>query len=527
MTDTAPDIASADHAALRVLGDVASYLEAGIGTEELFQGILGALERGLKARECRIWVRTTDGSEYRPVTGPADPPLEQATVGQVAKWVQLGEAHQVQDGSWHLRIPLVHEAEQLGLLEARVPAGPDATVARDIIGIVARILAPLLWSVELSEDLASEVALRTREIEAQRRFTAKIIDSLPVGLYVIDRDYVIQAWNRKRETGTHEMSREETLGRSVFDVLARQSREMLKEEFDSVFATGRLEQVEVESGATGAPRFYRITKIPMRLNDDEVTHAITIGEDVTEWKTIQKQIAQTEKMAAVGQLAAGIMHEINNPLATIGACIEALEVRGAELPRESRRAFHEYLDIIDKELERCKAITDGLLDFSRPKASVKKPVQVNQLLEDALFLVRHHDQFKRIKLQRQMGEGLPDIEASAKQLLQVFLDLMLNAIDAMNGDGILTVGSRRNPERADEVVVFVEDTGHGIAREDLPKIFEPFYTTKPPGRGTGLGLSICYGIVAEHHGRITVESQTDRGTTFLVYLPMKGIPESP
>src|SRR6185436_9030518 len=119
-----------------------------------------------------------------------------------------------------------------------------------------------------------------------------------------------------------------------------------------------------------------------------------------------------------------------------------------------------YLGIIDKELERCKAIVDGLLDFSRPKASLKRPVQVNQLLEDALFLVRHHDRFKQIRVERSTDETLPEIEANAKQLLQVFLDLMLNAIDAMDGTGTLTVGSMINPERRDELLVTIQDTGH-------------------------------------------------------------------
>ncbi|MBI4420730.1 MAG: hypothetical protein HY560_07885 [Gemmatimonadetes bacterium] len=308
-------------------------------------------------------------------------------------------------------------------------------------------------------------------------------------------------------------------------MLGRQPRELLKQEFDTVFATGRMEQVEVESGTTGQTRYYRITKIPMRLNEDQVTHVITIGEDITEWKNIQKQITQTEKMAAVGTLAAGIMHEINNPLATIAACVEALEARRPELPREARRGFDEYLRIIESELDRCKAIVDGLLDFSRPKASHKRPVELNQLIEDALFLVKHHDRFKRIQLERRLADGLPEIEANAKQLLQVFLDLRINAIDSMDGAGRLTVASELNPERRDEVRVSIADTGQGIAREDMPKIFEPFYTTKPPGRGTGLGLSICYGIVAEHHGRITVDSQPNRGSTFQVYLPIKGVPE--
>src|SRR5438309_3263604 len=295
MNDAARDAAlasSGERPALRLLADVAAYIEAGIGTEDLFRGIAGVLERGLGARDCRVWVRTPDGSGFWAVGAGGNLGAAPTRSAQVARWVGMGEAHEAENGLWHLRIPLAHEGEHLGLLEMSVPDGRDAAAAREIAGIVARILAPLLWSTELSEDLASEVAVRTRESEAQRRFTAKIIDSLPVGLYVIDRQYVIQAWNRKRETGTHEMSREETLGRNVFDVLTRQPRELLQREFDSVFATGRIEEVEVESGATGQSRYYRITKIPMRLNDDAVTHAITIGEDITEWKKIQKQIAQ-------------------------------------------------------------------------------------------------------------------------------------------------------------------------------------------------------------------------------------------
>lgn len=520
-TEVPPDLEK--YPGLRVLRDVASYLEAtGVGSDEVFQGIIGALGRGIGAKEARIWVRTPDGAGYRAFVGggEADPGEEEAA--RVPALVADGEGCEVVGDRMHVRVPLVHAGEHLGLLEAAILDDARATVSREIVLVVARILAPLLWSTELSEDLASEVAVRTREIEQQRRFTAKIIDSLPVGLYVIDRQYIIQAWNRKRETGTHEMSRDETLGRPVFEVLGRQPRDLLKSEFDTVFATGRMEQVEVESGATGQPRYYRITKVPLRLQEDQITHVITIGEDITEWKNIQKQIAQTEKMAAVGTLAAGIMHEINNPLATIAACVEALEGRRPELPRDTRRAFDEYLRIIESELERCKAIVDGLLDFSRPKASHKKPVELNQLIEDALFLVKHHDRFKRIQLDRALADDLPEIEANAKQLLQVFLDLMINAIDSMDGAGRLTVTSEFNPERGDEVRVSIADTGHGIAREDIPKIFEPFYTTKPPGRGTGLGLSICYGIVAEHHGRITVESQPDRGSVFRVCLPIKG-----
>jgi two-component system NtrC family sensor kinase len=308
------------------------------------------------------------------------------------------------------------------------------------------------------------------------------------------------------------VSREDALGREVFEVLDRQPRELLKLEFDRVFATGEIQQVEMDSQATGEPRHYRITKIPMRLDDDEISHVITIGEDVTGGRQAQQRLAQSEKLAAVGQLAAGIMHEINNPLATILACSEALALRFGEQD--------EYLKIIDAEVQRCRRIVEGLLAFSRPKQSSNKvPVAINAVIEQTLFLLKHHDRFKWLTIERQLEDGLPEFPADAERLVQCFMTLMLNAMDAMNSRGVLTVRTRRNPHRADEILAEFIDTGTGIKQEDLPKIFEPFFTTKPQGRGTGLGLSLAYGIVEEHRGRIEVESQMGVGTNFKVFLP--------
>src|SRR5919201_4569901 len=386
-------------------------------------------------------------------------------------------------------------------------------MAHDVLVVVAQMLAPVVAANELSRDLASEVALRTRELESQRNFAARIIDSLPVGLYVIDRSYRIRAWTRKREAGTQGVSREEALGREVFEVLDRQPRELLKQEFDGVFETGEIQQVEMDSQATGEPRHYRITKIPMRLADDYISHVITIGEDVTAWRQAQQRLAQSEKLAAVGQLAAGVMHEINNPLATILACSEALALRiGAQ---------DEYLKIIDTEVQRCRRIVEGLLDFSRPKQSGDKaPSDINAIIEQTLFLLKHHERFKWLTIERQLATGLPQFQADGERLVQCFMALMLNAMDAMNARGVLTVRTRLNPLRSDEILAEFVDTGTGIRQEDLPKIFEPFFTTKPQGRGTGLGLSVAYGIVEEHRGRIEVESQMGVGTNFKVFLPI-------
>lgn len=519
-----PLTAPLERRALQILADVAGYLAAG-GTDDLLVRVAGALRRGLEG-DCRIWVRTPDGASFEPVVAEGAATAGPEDVGEVMDRLARGGSAELVDGEWRVWQPLVYDGQSLGVLEAKIREGPESEGLRRVVGIVANVLAPQIASIELSEDLASEVALRTREIEEQRRFTSKIIDSLPVGLYVIDRDYRIQAWNRKRETGTQGMVRDQVLGRTVFEVLSRQPRSLLKREFDRVFSTGRMEQMEVESDADRDPRHYRITKIPMRLNDEEVTHVITIGEDITDWREVQQQVAQTEKMVAVGQLAAGVMHEINNPLATIGACVEALVVRSGGLEPEHRQAVEEYLRIVESELERCKSIVDGLLDFSRPKARIKRPADINQVVEDAVFLVRHHHKFKRIELVRDLAEGLPQINANVEQLIQVFLALMLNAIDAMEGKGILKVRTLANPDRPGEVFVEVHDTGTGIAREDIPKIFEPFYTTKVMSRGTGLGLSICYGIVQQHDGRIVVESQLGWGSIFRVVLPAVGAEEA-
>src|SRR2546422_179715 len=511
----APTLTS-DHPGLEVLAEVAKVLAAGRGgaAEDGLIGVVGVLRRGLALRRCRLWLRSGDGSRYIPIASPEDETQLPGFAPAVAEWVAAGPHREGVAGGTLLRLPLVHDDEALGCFEVIIPQGRYERMAHDVLVVVAQMLAPVLAANELSQDLASEVALRTRELETQRNFAARIIDSMPVGLYVIDRAYRIRAWNRKREAGTQGVSREDALGREVFEVLARQPCELLKREFDRVFQTGEIQTVEMDSQATGEARHYRITKIPMRTDGEDISHVITIGEDVTAWRQAQQRLAQSEKLAAVGQLAAGVMHEINNPLATILACSEALALRFGE--------EDEYLKIIDTEVQRCRRIVEGLLDFSRPnkQSGHKAPADINAIIEQTLFLLKHHERFKWLTIERELEAGLPPFPADAERLVQCFMALMLNAMDAMNSRGVLTVRTRLNPQRQDEILVEFIDTGTGIRQEDLPKIFEPFFTTKPQGRGTGLGLSVAYGIVEEHRGRIEVESQMGVGTNFKVFLPV-------
>src|SRR5881392_317342 len=511
-----------EHPGIRVIAEVASVLQSGLASGVALRGVVGALRRGLNLRRCRLWLRTPDGTRYAPVTTSGDEAEVVGYAPPVADWVRQGAQREGTAGGSVLRLPLIHEDEPLGALEVIIPTGRYEGVAHDVVVVVARILAPMIAATELSQDLASEVALRTHEMEAQRSFAAQIIDSLPVGLYVIDRGYRIRAWNRKREAGTQGVSREDAVGREVFEVLDRQPRELLKLEFDRVFATGEIQTVEMDSQTTGEARHYRITKIPMRLDDEDVSHVITIGEDVTAWRQAQQRLGQSEKLAAVGQLAAGVMHEINNPLATILACSEALSLRVADLQEQERQGQEEYLRIVDTEVQRCRRIVDGLLDFSRPnkQSGHKAPADINAIIDQTLFLLKHHERFKWLTIERQLEAGLPQFPADAERLVQCFMALMLNAMDAMNSRGVLTVRTHGNPQRSDEILAEFIDTGTGIRQEDLPNIFLPFFTTKPQGRGTGLGLSVAYGIVEEHRGRIEVESTMGVGTNFNVFLPI-------
>jgi two-component system NtrC family sensor kinase len=495
---------------LALVGAIARLLNSGRAAEEVLAGVAEALRTGLPATRIAIWVRESNSATVRAITAPGGlaPP----------RYDSFASMPGVEAGV--VRHHLAHEGERIGLLE--IDRGGQSPPSPALLGVVGDVLSPFLGGLELSQDLASEVARRSREIEDQRQFVSLVVDCLPVGLYVVDRDYRIQIWNRKRETGTQGLKRDDVVGRQVFDVLTRQPARQLKDEFDQVFQTGEIQQMEIQIAIAGEDRYFRISKIPMRQHHDEITHVITIGEDVTEYHTVHRQILQSEKLAALGQLAAGVMHEINNPLATIGACVAAIELRLEEVAAEIPPPIVEYLNIIDKEVQRCTGIVDGLLDFSRPKESTKRNVNLTTLVEETLFLLKHHQRFKRLTVVRDLSPNLPEVRANGEQLIQAFMAIMLNALDAMENGGSLTVRTRLNPGRVDEIVVELEDTGIGIPRTDLPKIFEPFYTTKPPGRGTGLGLSVVYGIVEGHHGRIEVDSIPGKGTTFQVYLPVRG-----
>ncbi|MEW6129166.1 MAG: ATP-binding protein [Acidobacteriota bacterium] len=376
-------------------------------------------------------------------------------------------------------------------------------------------------SKDTSINLAVEVSARTKEIEEQKRFTEKIIDSLPVSLYVVDRDLRIVAWNRNRELGGSGISREAVLGKNVFKVLMRQPRLKLQEEFLDVFRTGKIISLEQETFEDGQKKIWKINKIPMRVDNAEVSHVITVGEDITDQKKMNEAVIHAEKLASIGRLAAGVVHEINNPLATIAACAEALLSRISDIQGDDTQVdFKEYLQIVKDEAFRCKTITNNLLEFSHQRQSEKFLCDINQIIDQTLHLVKHHPKIGKMTIVKELDDEVAPVYVNEGQMKQIFIALISNAYDSMNGDGTLTIRTKalKNPEK--QVSAEFIDTGCGISSANLLKIFDPFFTTKPIGRGTGLGLSVCYGIVTDHGGKIEVDSIEGHGATFRILLPI-------
>ncbi len=434
----------------------------------------------------------------------------------------VGLARQPMGGVCAL-VPLVAAGESLGELRVHRSA-PLRGDEQALVAVIGDVMAMIVARDAHQRDLERQLFARVREIAEQRAFLERVVDSLPVGLYVVDRDYRIHAWNHKRETGLQGVLRVDAIGRTIFDVLHRQPAALLKREFDEVFATGRLQQFQMESTAFGDLRTFRISKIPMSMDGAAVSHVITIGEDVTDWREATERTAQSEKLAALGQLAAGVMHEINNPLATIAACVESMQllrdVSSEDLSGGIGTSPDEFLRIIDLEVQRCKRITNGLLDFSRPKPMQRVLLDLNGVVEQATFLLQHHPKFKRVRLVTELEQNVSVlVDGDADQLVQVLMALVINAIDASPEGGRVVVRTTAVVEPSALVYLEIADEGPGIPRALQAKIFEPFYTTKPQGQGTGLGLAICYGMVTDHQGQLELVTPDTMGATFRVTLP--------
>ena len=528
---------------LRFLSDIGRGLLRALEPEQLVRRVAGATYEALDASLCAAYVTVVRDKHALCVfdrEGSADDPSLLNSEG-LQEWLRSADSANslfITETNRFLLGDDIHKAEYVAPFRFAGRAKGALIVAFDLreqcgeteqrlidaaaqqTSLAAHICSLYQAARDTSLSLAREVEKRTAESEAQKRLIEAIVDSLPLSLYAIDREYRVVAWNRNRELGELGIPRGSVLGKNVFQVLTRQPRDMLEEEFERVFESGEIERIEQETPSPkGDVRHWVISKIPMWAdNTGNVSHVITVGEEVTDRVEANRAIARAEKLSAVGRLAAGVVHEINNPLATISACAESLEARVNEGAFDGSTALEdlrEYLGLIRSEAFRCKSITMGLLDFSRTRTSDHVTINLADVIRSAFRLLSHQKRSPAVDFKIEIAHDLLPVSGDPGQLQQAVIALATNALDAMGESGTLTIVSRNE---GDKVLVEVSDTGIGIPPENLPKIFEPFFTTKEIGRGTGLGLAVCYGILTEHGGTLDVQSSVGVGTTFTITL---------
>jgi two-component system NtrC family sensor kinase len=351
------------------------------------------------------------------------------------------------------------------------------------------------------------------QYERLKEFSENIVESISVGVMAVDLEDRIESWNSQMEV-MFALPRGEALGRSLNAVLPP----AFLEEYYRVRPTQGIHNL-YKFRLNATPDESRITNIaiaPLVSKTFSVIGRLIIVDDITNRIELESQLSQAEKLSSIGLLAAGVAHEVNTPLAVISSYAQMLakQVHGDD--RQSA-----LLEKITKQTFRASEIVNSLLNFSRTSGTEFTDVDLNRVIKDTLTLLEHQFKTARINVQQDLYQELPVIHGNTGKLQQVFLNLFLNAKDAMPGGGTLTIST----VNGHHVQVKVTDTGSGIAQEHIHRIYDPFFTTKSKPKtgasgGTGLGLSVTYGIIQEHAGKIRVDSIPGRGTTFVMEFPM-------
>jgi two-component system, NtrC family, sensor kinase len=430
----------------------------------------------------------------------------------------------------HLPADQQHTAALLDLnyyLPCRVQDGSaQRTIA--VIGLGRTIGGDFLSSedVELLESLASYIgialqnaSLYTRleakigEFERLKEFNENIVESINVGILALDLDDRIESWNAQMEA-MYAFSRAEAIGQTLRAVFPSDFADAL-DSFRNEQGVHHLYKFRLTTRA-GEQRTANIAVAPLLSRDFISVGRIILVDDITERVSLESQLAQADKLSSIGLLAAGVAHEINTPLAVISSYAQMLS---KQLKSDAR--LGPVLDKITQQSFRAAEIANGLLNFSRTSTTEFRETNLNQVILDTLSLLEHQFKTAQIAVDLNLVEALPFISGNPGKLQQVFLNLLLNAKEAMPEGGSLRVSTLVNGH----VEAVITDSGAGIAPEHLKRIYDPFFTTKTtpkPGdrRGTGLGLSVSYGIIQEHAGKIHVESAVGSGTTFHLEFPL-------
>ncbi len=375
----------------------------------------------------------------------------------------------------------------------------------ELLSTIAGYVAIAIENARLYQSLEQKAL----QIERLKDFSENIVESLRIGVVTVDLEDRIESWNPQLE-----------------DLLEIPRSEALRHKLDEVLPHDLAAEVSAQAASdhvSGIYRFHLNTRsnrhlvvnasiAPLLAKNGARLGRLVLLDDITQRVRLEDQMVQTEKLTSLGLLAAGVAHEVNTPLAVISNYIQML---AKQIPEDDPR--QKTIERIVKQTFRASEIVNNLLNFSRTGGTAPVEVDLNFVLEETLTLVQHPFKTAQVNVVKNYAERLPVILGSTTRLQQVFLNLFMNARDAMPGGGMLEV---RTGARNGSVEIEVTDTGAGIPPEHLHRIFDPFFTTKATGRGTGLGLSVSYGIIKEHAGKVDVRSTPGKGTSFRLEFPV-------
>jgi two-component system NtrC family sensor kinase len=362
---------------------------------------------------------------------------------------------------------------------------------------------------------AANLGLRSKSNELQAVF-----DSIADGVVIYDHNGLVQ---HRNHVCPRLFPQETVAGRHCRDLFHPETASSPQHcPVERALAGERVETSITSHKESGKVRYFDVTATPIEDVHAERNRALIFLRDVTEKRMQELQLMQAEKLSSIGVLAAGVAHEINNPLTSVAGYAEALlrRLRDEESLAGDPRLedFSKYLQVIIRESFRCKGTIDCLLTFSRKSDGSVGNVDINQILYEVLELVRHKSRYDKIEIRTDLPADLPIVTGDPAGLRQVFMNLLLNAHQAIKGSGLVEISTSQTD--AETVSVRFRDSGCGIPKEAIDQIWDPFFTTKEVGQGLGLGLAVTYNIVKRHGGEINVESTIGKGTTFTVRIPI-------
>ncbi len=362
------------------------------------------------------------------------------------------------------------------------------------------------------EELAKDRDRIATRLEINQQYLQALLYGSESAIMIVNEKEKFVAWNKGAE---------EIFGYSEFEIVGKNSSFLLPDGNNYVNELKDIKRIVQSDGHYKLTETERKTKdgrvIPVTLTVTKLTGAngkyggrSVIINDVTEVKTLQRQVDQSEKLAVIGQLAAGVAHEIGNPLTSISSVVQLLQ-------RKTKEQFAvNQLAALKENIDRISKIVRELVDFSRPPGYEQTSTNITNVIKTAIGIVRYDKRVKQVDFESNLSEELPEVNIVPDQLLQVFVNILINALDAINGIGIISVKTYQDRKH---IYVELKDDGCGMNKEVINKIFDPFFTTKEVGKGTGLGLSVSYGIISKFGGDIKVESEVEKYSLFTVVLP--------